>query len=752
MASASGRAVNSILQPVRDASGGPLPEPGRVAGASWLAERSEAGLPALGLALDPLLRVEVARAAHRDRRGAQGNRIDGLAIGAPVTAAFIGVMLAKGELAGAPSTEQESAAAPVNSVAPGEASATTPMPGGSTPVVSAAPAVLEDGLVEGKAAIDPLSVGAPRAETSPTTTSGEQAAPATPSEAPAGETTAATSGGITINFSSVALGMGEGVAAIDVAADQHAPPIGAYTGGTTGDDSLQGTEQSDRLAGGAGDDVIYGLAGDDWLDGGSGDNSLFGGAGADSLLGGPGEDQLDGGGGNDLLLGGDGDDSLFGRSGDDLLDGGAGNDSLDGGSGADRLTGGPGDDVLIVGSHDDLALEYGDGADGGGKDVLQVAETFGSARTFVFGDDLGELTEVGTGVRQQVDGDIEDLLLTGSVGHSAIGDGRANSLIGNAGDNALYGAGGDDVLQGGDGDDLLDGGLGADRLEGGLGNDMLAGNSGDDSIWGGAGDDQLAGGTGADLLYGEAGDDAYVIGLNDSAVDTVFDHEGINRIVLEGVTTETVKAAIVGNDLYLGVEGNTVAVVSDYVGNEASFAGIDLGAGIVPIDDILVDTGGQQESSALEAEPEPAEDLLASQLSEPAWVGGDADDPAIDDTSGADWLHDPVTDAPQGAAGTEGLEDGAGHDPLQNIAEDDHYLLRSGESEMSTIRDTEGSNVVELEGFTGARLEGVVVGHDLIVVADYAPILKVENYVGNEASFAGLQVDDTFVPTEELFA
>ena len=49
-------------------------------------------------------------------------------------------------------------------------------------------------------------------------------------------------------------------------------------------------------------------------------------------------------------------------------------------------------------------------------------------------------------------------------------------------------------------------------------------------------------------------------------------------------------------------------------------------------------------------------------------------------------------------------------------------------------------------------MEGVVVGHDLIVVADYAPIFKVENYVGNEASFAGVQVDDTLVPTEELFS
>jgi hypothetical protein len=49
-------------------------------------------------------------------------------------------------------------------------------------------------------------------------------------------------------------------------------------------------------------------------------------------------------------------------------------------------------------------------------------------------------------------------------------------------------------------------------------------------------------------------------------------------------------------------------------------------------------------------------------------------------------------------------------------------------------------------------LEGVVVGHDLVVVADYAPIFKVENYVGNEASFTGVQVDDSFVPSEDLLS
>ena len=345
-------------------------------------------------------------------------------------------------------------------------------------------------------------------------------------------------------------------------------------------------------------------------------------------------------------------------------------------------------------------------------------------------------------------------MLTGAAGHHAIGDGRDNSLIGNAGDNALHGFAGDDLLQGSDGHDLLDGGFGADRLEGGGGHDMLAGNMGDDELYGGSGDDRLAGGVGADRLYGEAGDDTYVMGLNDHAVDTVFDHEGSNRIFLEGITDQTVQAAIVDGDLYIVVDANPVTIVSDYLGNEASFAGVDLGAGLVAVEDLLAAGAGagQQEPAMLEPAPEAQRDLLASYLSQPSLSGTDAAD-QLNGTGAADWLQGRAgNDGLHGGDGTDVLEGGVGSDLLQGGAGDDRYLFRSGESGLDTIRDAEGSNIAELVGFTGARLEGVVVGHYLIVVADYAPIFKVENYVGNEASFAGMQVDDGFVSSEELFS
>jgi hypothetical protein len=144
-------------------------------------------------------------------------------------------------------------------------------------------------------------------------------------------------------------------------------------------------------------------------------------------------------------------------------------------------------------------------------------------------------------------------------------------------------------------------------------------------------------------------------------------------------------------------------------------------------------------------------DLLASYLSQPSHIGAEGAD-QLDGGSGADWLQGLAgNDQLHAGDGSDVLEGGAGSDLLHGGAGDDRYLFRSGESGLDTIRDAEGSNIAELDGFTGARLEGVVVGRDLIVVADYAPIFKVENYVGNEASFAGVQVDDTMVPSEELF-
>lgn len=73
--------------------------------------------------------------------------------------------------------------------------------------------------------------------------------------------------------------------------------------------TLNGTALGDQIAGGAGNDTINGNAGDDTLVGGAGDDQIYGGLGADSISGGEGNDTLVGGAGNDTLAGGAGSDA-----------------------------------------------------------------------------------------------------------------------------------------------------------------------------------------------------------------------------------------------------------------------------------------------------------------------------------------------------------------------------------------------------------------------------------------------------------
>jgi hypothetical protein len=68
------------------------------------------------------------------------------------------------------------------------------------------------------------------------------------------------------------------------------------------------------------------------------------------------------------------------------------------------------------------------------------------------------------------------------------------------------------------------------------------------------------------------------------------------------------------------------------------------------------------------------------------------------------------------------------------------------------IRDGEGANLAELDGFAGAPLNAAVVGKNRVVIANFAPLFTFEDFVGNEQAFAGVQIGDQFIPTEDLLA
>jgi Ca2+-binding RTX toxin-like protein len=693
-----------------------------------------------------------------------------MAIGAPLTAALIGVLLTEGE--GAPGSAAAGASAAGGAARHSDGEAGAAWHHDMASVRLGPPA---QGGLAGQAAastsgelFDPVAAGEvpPLTDTTAGTTGGTLLPPDAIPTGLAGETMLAAGTSITFGAGAPFDGFGLDDGLADGAAASGGR-IGATITGTAGDDVIHGTPYDDRLFGGAGNDIIYGYEGDDLLDGGAGHDQLFGGAGNDRLLGGSGNDELFGGTGDDALLGGLGNDRLAGEQGRDWLDGGLGNDVVDGGPDPDRLIGGAGDDTLMVDNIHDVAFGGGSGMAVSGSDTLVVQADFAThlldqldepRATFTFSENLGQNLPAGVAPHhQQVASDIQNITLEGTANHDAVGDSRANVIRGNDGDNKLFGGSGDDILHGGAGNDVVQGGAGDDELHGDAGNDQLFGSAGDDILYAGAGDDVLNGGEGVDLLYGGAGNDNFVIGLNDSGVDTVFDHEGRNWLTIEGGAGHQVETALAGDQLHVIVDKNVVAVLDDYRGHEDAFVGIDTGAGLRTIDQLMAAGAGDGPAlggAATEAAAstfDAPDDLLGPYLSEPNLRGTAGDDHLIG-TSGHDWLvGGSGNDHLIGGAGNDVLEGGPGDNLLEGGAGNDRYLFKAGDGGLHTvIHDTDGSNVAVLDGFAGAKLVGRVVGDDLMVVANNAPLFTFEDFVGHEQAFAGVQIGDQFIATEEF--
>jgi Ca2+-binding RTX toxin-like protein len=249
-----------------------------------------------------------------------------------------------------------------------------------------------------------------------------------------------------------------------------------------------------------------------------------------------------------------------------------------------------------------------------------------------------------------------------------------------------------------------------------------------------------------------------VIGLNDSAVDTIFDLEGQNRLTIQGGAGRHVETTLVGDQLHVVVDDAVVAVMDGYRGHEDAFVGIDAGAGLRTIDELMAPGAGQG-PLPVEASPPAApasnadDDLLGAYLTEPS-LHGTAGDDLLVGTSEADWLVGGAgKDHLIGEAGDDILQGGPGTDLLEGGAGNDRYLFKAGDGGLSTIiRDSDGANVAELDGFAGAPLNGVVVGKNLVVIANFAPLFTFEDFVGNEQGFAGVQIGDQFIPPEDLLA
>ncbi len=419
----------------------------------------------------------------------------------------------------------------------------------------------------------------------------------------------------------------------------HAPAVNIT--GTTGNDTIYGSNNADILSGGVGSDTLSGQVGDDSLDGGTGADILVGGVGNDtyivddsadvvteninegtdtvqssvthtlaanvenltltgaSAINGTGnamDNVLTGNSAINALTGGDGGDTLYGYAGNDTLNGGAGNDTLDGGTGTDTLTGGAGDDIYIVDSTTDIVSENAYE----GTDTVQVSITRATA----------------------LDANVENLTLTGTSAINGTGNALDNVLTGNSGINTLTGGDGNDFLYGNAGSDTLNGGAGNDTLDGGTGNDSLIGSFGDDIyIIDNSGDtvtENLNEGTdtirssitrtldsnvenltlvGTSAINGTGNALANVLTGNDvnntltggDNNDTLYGNAGADT--LDGSAGNDVLNGGVGNDIYRFGLGSGQDVIDDNDATVGNLDTIQIGAGVLPTD-ITIERNG----------------------------------------------------------------------------------------------------------------------------------------------------------------
>jgi len=272
--------------------------------------------------------------------------------------------------------------------------------------------------------------------------------------------------------------------------------LALFIEGTMGLSNLNGTEEGwlddavDATTSGAlgWDDIIDTLS----------PISQNGTSGADTLYGTEYDDDIGGqygSDGNDTLYGYEGNDILKGGNGDDILYGGEGNDILNGGYGADTFVYDYGHD-LITAIYDHTSTTLKDkivmGAGITSSDVTYHLARYDYATLHLFFEIEGR----GTITFESYAGAAPDRLIdevhfadstywvldAGTLEvHGTDADNTLNTT-GFDGNEFIYGYGGDDIISAGTTNDVLDGGAGDDRLSGDYGNDRYIISAGKDEI------------------------------------------------------------------------------------------------------------------------------------------------------------------------------------------------------------------------------------------------------------------------------
>jgi len=441
---------------------------------------------------------------------------------------------------------------------------------------------------------------------------------------------------------------------------------------------VYGTSGADSLAGSDYKDIVYALGGND------------------SVNGGPGVDEIHGGPGNDALEGGRDIDELWGDEGDDLLDGDLLNDPFNTEGGyITRFHGGPGNDTLYGSTKEDsYYFDLGDG-----QDTVVDEPFFGNGQWHY---SLSDELVFGAGIAPDAIGGrasggdlIVDVSATDRVtlrnwlsdpkyrvdrfrfsDGSTMNEAEIADLV-----NVRQGTAGDDVLTGTD-----------------TGNERLYGRAGNDSLSGLSGDDLLDGGTGNDTLAGGAGNDTYVVRPGDGS-DLVRESGGADAIQFAaGVSAGEVALERSANNLLLRLPG---------------------GGDTVAVENFLKDPGARVETFLFtDGSSLPDAEAIVEQL---AGIRGTASDDDLTGTAYADRLY--------GMEGNDTLSGGADDDLLAGGAGTDLYRFNPGDAN-DTISDPDSANLVQFgAGITPQNTITTRTGDDLVLaVSGTADRLSVPGY------------------------
>lgn len=276
------------------------------------------------------------------------------------------------------------------------------------------------------------------------------------------------------------------------------------------------------------------------------------------------------------------------------------------------------------------------------------------------------------------------------------GDDRVHAGAGNdhidagAGNDTIHAGAGKDTVIAGEGNDAVWASLDSDSLEGGSGDDRLGGDEGDDSVIGGEGNDTLAGWSGDDYLDGGEGDDTLVgdAGFKDRMFggdgnDRIFDNDGV--LGAHGGAGDDLIAVSFAADSTTRSDGK----ISGGYGNDAIFVAMDNAKLFLNMRADEISASDQDGNDYVELSGIYGNSVVSMGGGDDYFVGGQGGD-NVNGGTGSDWL-----------AG------GAGNDLLTGGEGADRFIFANGTGRDTVADFTVGSDLLDLQGYLGAKDEAL---------------------------------------------